>query len=285
MKTSFNSIINKIIEFSIKSFIENEYAFRDNQYVRTMMNFIEKIINLKNCFDFDCPMICENRKMFHDKISNLIIKQLDKSIFVRDINNSMHNINEYVVIFCFMKEKLSDDSNHLSKFIMKMHLINDFKINTLIDTNVMKSQKMNLFFVDNILIIDVCKNLQISIDTIIKSNFNNRRTIQTRHVIIIFFHFTIEISIIYQNADKQHDLSNDRDYFFEFQCSKQIQLDENDNIFAHIMNAFMFKILARNITNQTIKLFRRCRLETIIDYEQANCYQLISNAEFFIFDN
>ena len=74
MKTSLNSIINKIIKSSIKSFIKNEYVFRDNQYAKTMINFIEKIIDLKNYFDFDCSMIYENRKIFHDKILYLIIK-------------------------------------------------------------------------------------------------------------------------------------------------------------------------------------------------------------------
>ena len=126
---------------------------------------------------------------------------------------------------------------------------------------------MNLLFVDNILIIDACQNLQISIDIIIKSNFNNRRTIQMRQVIIISFHFTVEISVIYQDADKQHDLLNDRDYLFEFQCSKQTQLNENDEMFAHIMNASMFKILICNITNQVVELFKRCRLKIVIDYE------------------
>ena len=139
-KTSTNSIIiiNEVIEFSIKSFIENEYVFRDNQYVKALINFIKKVIDLKNYFDFDCSMICENRKMLRDKISNLIIKKLNKSIFIRDINNSVHNINKYVVISCFMKKKLLNDLNHLIKFIMKIHLIDDLKVNILINIDVMK---------------------------------------------------------------------------------------------------------------------------------------------------
>ena len=169
--------MSEIIEFSIKLFIKDGYAFRNNQYVKALINFIEKVIDLKDYFDFDCPMTCEDRKVFCERISNLIIKHLDKSIFVRDINNLMHNINEYVVIFCFIKKKLLNNSNHLIRFIIKIHLIDDFKANILININVMKSQKMNLLFVDNILIIDACKNLRISIDTIIKSNFNNRQTI------------------------------------------------------------------------------------------------------------
>ena len=249
------------------------------------MNFTEKIINLKNYLDFDCSMTYENRKIFYDLISNLIIKHLNKSIFIRDISNSMHNINEYIVISCFMKKKLLNDSNHLIKFIMKIHLIDDFKTNILIDINIIKSHKMNLFFVDNILIIDVCKNLQISINIIIKSNFNNRRTIRAQHVIIIFIYFIIEISSLYQDADKQYDLFNNRDYFIEFQYSKQTQLNENDEMFVHIINASMFKISVHNITNQTIKLFKRCRLNTIIDYKQINYYQLILNIKFLVSNN
>ena len=181
------------------------------------MSFSEKVIDLKNCFDFDCPITCVNQKMFHDKILNLIIKHLDKSISIRGIDNSMHKINEYAVIFCFIRKKLSNDSNHLTRFIMKIYLIDDFKINILIGTDVMKTQRMNLLFVNNILIIDVCKNLKVSIDTIIKANLNIRRTIRAQHVIIISFHFTIEIIVIYQEINKQHDcLLNNCDYFFEF---------------------------------------------------------------------
>ena len=221
IKILFNSIINEIIEFLIKSIIENEYVFRSNQYVKTFMNFIKDVIDLRNYLDFNYSMICEDRKTLHDKISNLIIKHLNKSIFVRDINNSMHNINEYVVIFYFMEEKLLNDSNHIIKFIMKIHLIDNFKTNILIDTDVMKSQKMNLFFINNILIIDACQSLKISINIIIKANFNNRRIIRTRYIIIISSHITVEIIVIYQDVDKQQNhLFNDRDYFFEFQCSK-----------------------------------------------------------------
>ena len=155
--------------------------------------------------------------MLHDKISNLIIKHLNKLISIRDIDNSMHNINEHAVISYFMRKKLLNDLNHLIKFIIKIYLIDDFKINILIDINIIKLQRMNLLFINNILIIDVCKNLRISIDIIIKLNFNNRRTIRTRHVIIIFSYFIIKISVIYQDADKQHDdLFIDRDYFFKF---------------------------------------------------------------------
>ena len=110
--------------------------------------------------------------MFYDKISNLIIKHLNKSISIRDINKLMHNINEYVVISCFIRKKLSNDLNYLVKFIIKIYLIDNFKTNILIDINIMKLQKMNLLFINNILIIDACKNLKVSIDTIIKINLN-----------------------------------------------------------------------------------------------------------------
>ena len=141
------------------------------------MSFIEKAVDLKSCFDFDYSMTCVNQKMLHNKILNLIIKHLDKPISIRGIDNSMHNINEYVVISCFMKRKLSNDSNHLIKFIMKIYLIDDLKTNILININIIKLQKMNLLFVNNILIINVYRNLKISINTIIKANLNIRRTI------------------------------------------------------------------------------------------------------------
>ena len=52
-------------------------------------------------------------------------------------------------------------------------------------------------------------------------------------------------------------------------------------MFVHIIDASIFKILIYNITDCAVELFKRCRLNIVINYEQANCYQLISNAEFF----
>ena len=56
-------------------------------------------------------------------------------------------------------------------------------------------------------------------------------------------------------------------------------------MFAHIINASMFKVLTRNITNRAIELFKRCRLNIVIDFKQASYYQLISNVEFLALNN
>ena len=45
------------------------------------------------------------------------------------------------------------------------------------------------------------------------------------------------------------------------------------------------RLIIHNIINQAVELFKCCRLNIVIDYEQASCYQLISDAEFLASNN
>jgi len=54
-----------------------------------------------------------------------------------------------------------------------MHIVNDLKINILIDSNILNSQKMHLDYEHEQLIIDSCKGMFVSIKVIsIKNKIN-----------------------------------------------------------------------------------------------------------------
>lgn len=160
------------------------------------MKFKKNVIETKNCLDNKCFMTCEDRQMLQNLISNLTIKHLSTSITMRDIENALHRTSEYIVIDLYMIEK-TKSIKHIAKFLAKIHIVDDLKTNLLIDIDVMKSQKMKIDLEHSTLIIDACKNLVVSINTIAKSHSNIKRTIRARHVTTISSHFTIQVSITY----------------------------------------------------------------------------------------
>ena len=58
---------------------------------------------------------------------------------MRDINNVIYKINEYVMINYFIK-KVLNKKKKIIKFLIKIHLIDDFKINVFINIDIIKSQ-------------------------------------------------------------------------------------------------------------------------------------------------
>ena len=110
-------------------------------------------------------------------------------MFVIDIND----VNEIITIVVFVK----------------IYLINNLKINMLVDVNVFKSQRIIVNFDHNILIIENCK-IKIVIDSINRVKLYLKRIIRNQKIFTIFFNELIKISITFHN-----DLSIDKNFFFK----------------------------------------------------------------------
>ena len=110
------------------------------------------------------------------------------------------------------------------------------------------------------------------------------KNVDQKRIIRFKINFKISIEIIVQMSISYHDnLSNDRDFFFEFQCNQF--LDLNENVFVHIVDAFLNHVMIRNIIQHFVILQKRVRLITLIDYNQQKCYNLTSNIDFLIIDD
>ena len=60
------------------------------------------------------------------------------------------------------------------------------------------------------------------------------------------------------------DLSTDRDFLFESQCAKY--LSDDDDVFAHIVDVEFDHVMIKNIINYVVQLFKRARLDSIIEF-------------------
>ena len=78
----------------------------------------------------------------------------------------------------YINDIVIDDKFIMICVIVEIHLMNDLKINMLIDVNVFKSQKMILNFEHNTLIINNCQKIKIVIDSINRIKSHQKRTIR-----------------------------------------------------------------------------------------------------------
>ena len=57
-------------------------------------------------------------------------------IWVREFNNVIYNINKFIIIIIYINNELFNDILIIAKMIMKTHLIDNLKINMLINNDV-----------------------------------------------------------------------------------------------------------------------------------------------------
>ena len=220
--------------------------------------------------NFECFVTLNDRKFMKLQLNNeMKIEQLFSSLSMKKINDKLIKINDFVIINLFFV-----DINVVDEFIIvvisiEVHLINDLKINMFVDVNVLKFQKMILNFEHNIFVINNC-DVTIIIDFVNRVKFYIKRIIRNRKIFVVLFDQLTEISITFRD-----DLSKNKDFLFESQCSTY--LNQNDDVFAHIVDSNFFFVQIHNITNLSMLLKRRARLKFVMKYNQQKCYQIIVN--------
>ena len=78
---------------------------------------------------------------------------MKNSITVRKIETIKYFMNEFVILNIYISE-LINDKIEMIEIIAEIHLVHYFKIKLLIDVDVLDSEKMNISFCNNFLIIN-----------------------------------------------------------------------------------------------------------------------------------
>ena len=128
------------------------------------------------------------------------------SIFVRNVNVVKHMSNEYVIVFMYFFEKKNNVFVR-AMIIKKNHLIDNLKINMLIDIDLIESKKMNINIFNKTIYIINC-------DVIVSFDVRTFRiivqiSIHVRKIIIISSRLMISLLIHYIT------IFVNRDFLFE----------------------------------------------------------------------
>lgn len=77
-----------------------------------------------------------------DVILNLYVRQTNKSIVVRDIDDKIHLSSNYELINLFIKDLNNNNRVVIVKIVREVHVVNDLKIKMLIEINILKSENV-----------------------------------------------------------------------------------------------------------------------------------------------
>ena len=271
---AFSSVNRRVIQFVVRFDEANsDYAFREYQYDQVTVKLDNNIESIKICIDIDCSVTMTDRKFLTQLLSDVSVQKLASSISMRDVSDKIVKSDEFMLVSMTFDEMLKSERETIDVIEVEMHLIDDFAINMLLVNDVIYSQDIKIDFEKRRLTIVKCENLRVSIDVFSRTTSHVKRTIRSRQTYILQSDDFAKIFVTYHDS-----LSDDRDFLFEFHC--QYDLEYDDDVYAHVVDSNLFKILVRNVTFQFITLAKRARLDMIIEYNQAECYLTMSEESY-----
>ena len=78
-------------------------------------------------------------------------------MIVKDIDVNMHDVSEYIKLQIYLFDK---NGNNIIRIKKEFYIVDDLAVKALIDINIIKSENMILDIKKNVIIIDLCKNIQ-----------------------------------------------------------------------------------------------------------------------------
>ncbi len=149
-------------------------------------------------------MSLKDREFIKSITSNFAtkVRKLAFSISIRDIENKIHNLNEYILMNDFIKETLSNNTSAVAFLQRKVYLMNDLKMKMLIDIDILSSKRIQLNLNARILQIDSCQDIIVKINIVTRKEINLKRIVRSRGKIIVSSHVFLKISIKVKNISK-----------------------------------------------------------------------------------
>ena len=271
---AFFSINRRVIQFVVRfDKASSDYAFREYQYEQATIKLDNNSENIKICIDTDCSVTMIDRKFLTQLLSNVSVQKLASSISVRDVSDKIVKSDEFMLVSMTFDEVLKSEHATIDVIEAKMHLIDDFAVNILLTNDVIYSQDIKINFEKRRLTIIKCESFRVSIEMFSRTTSHVKRTIRSRQTYILQFDDFAKIFVTYHDS-----FFDDKDFLFEFHC--QYDLEYDDDVYVHVVNSKLFKMLDRNATSQFITFARRARLNMIIEYNQVECYLIMSEESY-----
>ena len=104
-------------------------------------------------------------KIFQSKTQ---IKKTTKFVKNRDINNTLHENSKYIEINFYVLRQLTNENEIIVHFKQKVHVVDNFRVNMLLKSNIFDSKKVVIDIKRKFIIFKSCKKLSILIDIIVK---------------------------------------------------------------------------------------------------------------------
>ena len=245
-------------------------SFRGFQHTKADIRFAPECDeNTEVCLDPGCPITLGDRELLRKAIPDFDDKiRKQAPVPVRGYGNKITNATEYINIDLYFPGTV-DGTTCLAKVPIEVHLTDDLKANMLIGTDILTPHKFVLNCASQTATIGSCQQAQISARSVVKPHSQIKRKVKSKSAFTLPPNSVTNIPISYQGS-----LPDDRDFLFEPELPESYDLGRGGGIFAHIVDASMTFIQARNNTGAPIDLPRHTRLGTVVEYAVDGCYQV-----------
>ena len=258
----------RIIRSFVSSNAASDFDFRLWRYAQltTNINFKNSNQLIKICSDIDAESSFGDREFIAKQIPNYAdrIVRKPKALKINNIESTTVTTNECISIDFSIPNEVNDKSA-TACFTRYVYLVNDLKVNILLDNDILKPKNIVSHVKKEKLTINNCEDFSASLNVVTKNDVRVKRTIRTQTNVTIFAHSCSAISIKLRESKL-----SDRDMLFNSNHIKR--LDKKGEIFAHLMNFNFFFVQAKNTIDQPIMITRSERLNTLNEYEKDGCY-------------
>lgn len=142
------------------------------------MQFTNQDSQSKECLDFEYLVTLDDRTFVQAQLEDIIeIHKLVSLLFICEVDDKIIKIYKYVLIDVYINDLDSNRNFAIARFIAKIYLIDNLKINVLIEIDVLELHKISLDFEHYLVRIDACRDFTISINVINKINLYLKRII------------------------------------------------------------------------------------------------------------
>ncbi len=183
---------------------------------------------------------------------------------VRELEIDKHETFEYIIATIYFTRIFIADKKPVREVIRReIHLIDNLKINMLIENDILRLESIFIDDVNSKATIFSC-NMMISIKirTLFKEMIN--KSLHARFITIISSHSMMIILI-------HSSLSAYRNFLFE-------STHLNVSLFAHIIDSFITVIMTKNDFSKSIKITRNDRVEMITKILYLNAFHVESSS-------
>ena len=179
-------------------------------------------------------------------------------ISIRELDIDKHMTVEYVILFIYFSDQ-KNDVTVKTKITKEIHLIDNLKINMLLNNDVIESEKIDVSISNKSVYIDSCEviaSLEVRTSRVIV-----QISVHARKITVISSHSELIFSMHYIIV------SFDRNYLFE---SNELNL----SLYAHLIDSIFKHIVDRNEDNQVVHIFRNCRVDHMIEIDFIIVFQI-----------
>ena len=258
-----------VIEFIASFTINNDLGFRSYHFVIIWI-IVALLKSTEAVTNTECAVSLIDEKYFQKVLLNETIIKMTVSINVKNIDN----VHKKCDIYVFLNLYLNDESKSIPSreyFRREVHVIKNLRCKFFLKINILKAEQITINLINKIMVIFTCKNLIVLIKIALKPNARICRVIHFKNQIVIFFKSMTQVPTYMKNKS----LSDDKNYFFESnQQQLTTSLKQLNGFYIHVCHDNVAEVHVRNDKNMTIKISRRARLRTLIEYEAKKCYQI-----------